>query len=385
MTAATLTAPSLSTIEAWSTTHLESAAMYWTGTANAWEQAFTVVHREALAPGGTTWLGKAADAAAFRTGTDQAVVNRAADILQAAAKAARSGVDDIIAARQLVLRTIDDARAAGFAVSEDLSVRSHQVGGTPALQAARRAQAEMLAMEIRTRAEKLVGVGAEVGRSVTSIIECLSGAVFDEVPLEKPVIQAVDYAPVPESPIPDPGLPGDPVGRGAGPTGAEIWSVIDKLPQGNKHWIREVRSPQDLQRFWEWMKQDGIERKNSYKGSGKGVEFDLVDGSRIGQRFVAGSTRQPALDIDIPGQQHIKVHINPRGGVPEIPSVPKLQAEASRPLLPAESPLARGGTGVPGHGLGGGVLPDNTLPHFIEPPQTKQNPVIGDGRPDPEP
>ena len=117
----------------------------------------------------------------------------------------------------------------------------------------------MLAMEIRTRAEKLVGVDAEVGRSVTSIIESLSGAEFEKAPLERPVIQAVDYAPMPESPIPDPGLPGDPVGRGAGPTGAEIWSVIDKLPQGNKPWVREVRSRRKTyRRLWDWMKQNGI-------------------------------------------------------------------------------------------------------------------------------
>jgi hypothetical protein len=242
----------------------------------------------------------------------------------------------------------------------------------------------MLAREIRTRAEKLVGVDAEVGRSVTSIIECLSGAVFEKAPLEKPVIQAVDYAPMPESPIPDPGLPGDPVGRGAGPTGPEIWSVIDKLPKGNKPWVREVRSPQDLQRLWEWMKQDGAEIADFYRQSGKGVAYTLPDSSRIGERFMADSTRKPVLDIDLSGQRHIKIHINPRGGVPEIPSAPKLQSEASRPLSPTESSSARGG-GVPGRGLGGGVLPDNTLPHFIEPPQTKQNPVIGDGRPDPEP
>ena len=58
------------------------------------------------------------------------------------------------------------------------------------------------------RAEKLVGVDAEVGRSVTSIIESLSGAVFKEAPLENPVIQAVDYAPMPPMAIePMPGNP----------------------------------------------------------------------------------------------------------------------------------------------------------------------------------
>ena len=383
MTAAIATAPSLSKIEAWKTDHLESAALQWERTAGCWEQAFTAIHREAIAPGGTTWLGLAADAAAARTGTDQVVVNRAVDVLQAAAKTARRGVDDIIAARQLVLRAIDDARAAGFLVGEDLSVRSQEVDGTPALQAARQTRAEMLATEIRTRAEKLIVVDAEVGSSVMSSIESLRGTVFDEAPLEKPVIQAVDYAPMPQSPIPDPGLPGDPAGRSAGPTGAEIWSVIEKLPQGDKPWIREVRSPQDLQRLWEWMKQNGAEVADFYRQSGKGVAYTLPDSSRIGQRFMADSTRKPVLDIDLSGQRHIKIHINTRGGVPEIPSAPKLQSEASQPLSPAESPSARGG-GLPGRVLGGGVLPDNVLPHFIEPPQTKQIPVIGDGKPDPE-
>ncbi len=67
---------------------------------------------------------------------------------------------------------------------------------------------------------------------------------------------------MPESPIPDPGLPGDPVGRGAGPTGAEIWSVIEKLPQGNNAKVREVRTSQDLQKLWEWMRQrsDAVHR-----------------------------------------------------------------------------------------------------------------------------
>jgi hypothetical protein len=379
MTAATAIAPSLSQIGAWSTDHLESAATQWTRAAETWEHAFTAIHREAIAPGGTTWLGVAADAAALRTGMDRTVVNRAADILQEAAKAARRGVDDISAARRLVLRAIDVARAAGFVVSEDLSVSSQLVGGTPARQAGRQAQAEMLALEIRTRAQNLVAVDAEVGSSVMSSIEFLRGADFERAPLEKPVIQAVDYAPMPESPIPDPGLPGDPVGRGAGPTGAEIWSVIKKLPQGDKPWIREVRSPQDLQRLWDWMKQQGTERKNPYKGMGKGVEFDLADGSRIGQRFAAGSTGKPVLDTRISGQEQIKIHIHPRGGVAEIPATTLPVVEPPRVPLPKELPTIRGG------GMFGGVLPDGVMPHFIEPPATKASPVIGDGKSDPEP
>jgi hypothetical protein len=174
------------------------------------------------------------------------------------------------------------------------------------------------------------------------------------------------------------------VGRGTGPTGAEIWSVIDKLPQGNSSFVREIRSAQDLQRLWEWMKQAGDPIKNPYKGTGKGVEFYLHDGTRIGQRTRGDSTGMPTLDTHVAGKDYVRIHINPRGGVPEIASAPRFDAEAPRPLLPTDSPSARGG-GAPRGALGGGVLPDNTLPHFIEPPQTKQNPVIGDGRPDPEP
>ena len=174
-----------------------------------------------------------------------------------------------------------------------------------------------------------------------SIIESLRGTVFDEALLEKPVIQAVDYAPMPQSPIPDPGLPGDPVGRGAGPTGAEIWSVIDRLPQGDKPWIREVRSLQDLQRLWDWMKQDGAEISDSYDSTGKGTAFYLSDGSRIGQRVRGRSTNKPVIDINV-DDEFMKVHVNPRGGVPEVPGPPSFDAEGPRGLKPTESPCCAG-------------------------------------------
>ena len=89
--------------------------------------------------------------------------------------------------------------------------------------------------------------------------------------------------------------------------------------KGHKAWICEVRSPQDLQRLWEWMKQDGAEIADFYRQSGKGVAYTLPDSSRIGQRFMADSTRKSVLHIDLSGQRHIKIHLNPRGGVPEIP------------------------------------------------------------------
>ena len=48
--------------------------------------------------------------------------------------------------------------------------------------------------------------------------------------------------------------------------------------------------------------------------------IQLPDGTTIGQRPVAGSNNLPALDFTIPGQDYTKVHINPRGGVPDMPT-----------------------------------------------------------------
>jgi hypothetical protein len=103
MAAVTAAVPTLSQIQAWSTDHLEAAASHWTQTADDWEHAFTVIHRETPPRGGTPWRGVAADAAVLRTGTDRVVVVGAAGSLHAAASAARSGADEIAGARQLAL------------------------------------------------------------------------------------------------------------------------------------------------------------------------------------------------------------------------------------------------------------------------------------------
>jgi CubicO group peptidase (beta-lactamase class C family) len=285
----------------------------------------------------------------------------------------------------LAQQAIDSARAAGFEVTEDLSAIGRQLGGSPAQHIVREAEAQAHASAIRMRAGRLVAVDADVARKLAAAIDGLERLEFDDTAVaprnEKPVIQAVAYAPIPDAPIKDPGVPDDPVGKGPGPTGAGIWSVIDKLPQGNRPFVREVRSAEDLQRLWNWMKEDGAAITDSYRKPGKGVELILPDGTRIGQRLVAGSTGKPVLDARVPGKEYLKVHINPRGGTPELPATPRPQAEPPRPT--PQTPTERGG-GLPARVFGGGVLPDNTLPHFIEPPQTKESPVIGDGIPDPE-
>ena len=58
--------PTLSQVQAWSTDHLTDAAGSWTRAATLWEGSFTQLSRQVGAPGGTPWLGAAADAAQQR-------------------------------------------------------------------------------------------------------------------------------------------------------------------------------------------------------------------------------------------------------------------------------------------------------------------------------
>src|SRR3954447_14421721 len=114
------------------------------------------------------------------------------------------------------------------------------------------------------------------------------------------------------------------------------------------------------------MRQNAVEIPSAYGEPATGIWIATPDGTQVGQRFVAESTKQAALDIKIPGERRdLKVHINPSGGVPEIPSIvrtPIVEATPTPPN-PIEIPQTRGG------GLVGGFMPDGTLPHLVHPPE----------------
>jgi len=114
--------PSLSKIETWDTEHLVSAARSWTATATLWEESFTTVYQGALRPGGTVWEGEAAEAAQERAFADLVTVRGLSDRLTEAAGIARRGADRLDYLKRDTLAAIEQARAAGFTVGEDLSV-----------------------------------------------------------------------------------------------------------------------------------------------------------------------------------------------------------------------------------------------------------------------
>jgi hypothetical protein len=387
--------PPLSELLSWSTTHLVAGADYWDALAGRWEAAFNQIHQRIRVSG---WEGQAYDAAHERTYWDSVKVGNAADDLHDGAKTARRAAGDVAAAQDRLLESVTKAEDAGFDVGDDYTVTSAETGGTAAQQAQRQAEAESLAEDIRWRATALVDADQHAGARVADAVGHLGSLSFEEhdgtgTPAGaqgQNGVQLVDFIGPKQSPIPEPVLPDDPVVRGDGPSAADVRSVLEKLPQGDRPWIREVRTPEDMQRLWKWMEQNGIENPSRYGDPSKGVWMDLPDGTGVGQRSSAGSTKQPALDINLNGTDHWKIHINPRtGGIPEIPAapLPSIGAEPGRGAAPgAVPPAVVEPPPEPKAPVGGGALPDGSMPYLVELPEPDASgpdlPVIGDGKPD---
>jgi hypothetical protein len=208
-------APTLSAIEGWDTEHLESAARAWNATAQHWEDTFDAVHRGSLNPGGTVWEGEGAVAAQHRTFADLVKVRGLSDHLYEAAEIARRGADRLDYLQRAALDAVDEARRAGFDVGEDLSVSDRSLVPLGPAFAARQAQAQALAADIRIRAAALSAADHEVAANITAATAPLSEVAFQEEPAAKNTsdgqtrkdsptnaIQAVDYkkAPAPKDP-----------------------------------------------------------------------------------------------------------------------------------------------------------------------------------------
>ncbi|MEB3983514.1 hypothetical protein OQ968_19870 [Mycobacterium sp. 663a-19] len=184
--------PGLSQLLAWPTDHLTEAADHWETVGARSYGVANQVWRDALS---IDWQGDAADSLRTATHADMVTTSAAADQLHAAAKVARSGASDLTAARSRVQYAVADARTAGFNVSEDLSVTDRSGGGPAVQRAARQAQAQTLAGDIRQRAAQLVGLDQQVAGKITAAVAGIR-ETFPQSPglagPRKPQIQAVD-------------------------------------------------------------------------------------------------------------------------------------------------------------------------------------------------
>jgi hypothetical protein len=159
--------PGLSQLLTWPTEHLTEAAEYWETIGGRCYGVANQVWRDAAS---VDWQGEAADALRTATHADMMTTSAVADQLHEAAKVARSGASDLYTGRSRIGYAIEDARTAGFDVGENLSVTDRSSGGSPAQRAARQAQAQTLAGDIRQRAGQLVGLDQQVARKITDAV-----------------------------------------------------------------------------------------------------------------------------------------------------------------------------------------------------------------------
>jgi hypothetical protein len=102
-----------------------------------------------------------------------------ADQLHDASAIARSGAMKIAESCRLVLRSVDAAERAGFTVGEDFSVTDRHVYNVRAA-AARQAQAEGFAADIRAAVVDLVATDEQVASQITAATTRLGRDVFAE-------------------------------------------------------------------------------------------------------------------------------------------------------------------------------------------------------------
>jgi hypothetical protein len=157
--------PTLSQIEAYSTDHLVDAADHWNSLADRWEDAHWQVRNQAHV---LDWQGAAADALRARTTSDYTVASGQADQLRNTSRIARQQAGVLNQLRNSVLYAVEDAHNAGFIVGEDFSVTDGQTSRTAAELAARQAQAQVFAADIRGRAGALVGTDTTVAGDLAS-------------------------------------------------------------------------------------------------------------------------------------------------------------------------------------------------------------------------
>jgi hypothetical protein len=169
--------PTLSQIRGWDTEHLSQAADEWEAEAQRWETTYEQDYQR-LAE--TDWQGHGREAALERAGVDLVKVRGPAWQLREAATAARYGFAQQNGAKELALDAVADAERAGFSPTEDLSVTDRQTGGSAAVRAARQAQAQALAAQIRHRAALLIASNQEIAAKITAAAGNIGQFSFDE-------------------------------------------------------------------------------------------------------------------------------------------------------------------------------------------------------------
>jgi len=396
--------PGLSGLLGWPTEHLTDAADHWETVGGRSYGLANQIWRDALS---IDWHGDGADSMRTATHADMLTTSAVADQLQAAAKVARGGASDLYAARSRLRRAVEDARAAGFDVREDMSVIDRSSGGSPAQRATRQAQAQAFADDISHRAAELVGVDQQVAAKVTAA----TAGIRDTFPQDPgtprdPKIEAVDNHSFKQDP-PPPGPPGNPF---AGWTDEQKAQVATEIAHGHASLHFPDMTPRDLARsVYDAMNDPNTRIGTSIKSGGLALLRD--DGTVIfidphapdyGTAFIprprpGDSWRTPleyfeqntrALEpLPPPASGRLPPltpgEMAPHAPAPQVPPAPRTgPPPVEAPPVPKPVPPVQGGKGLV---LGGGPAATPFGPGLVPPPHTGHHhpPVLGDMDPDP--
>jgi hypothetical protein len=325
--------PSLSQLSAWPTEHLTEAADYWETIGGRCYGVASQAWRDALS---IDWQGDAADALRTATHADMTTTSAAADQLQAAAKVARSGASDLYADRSRVRYAVEDARTAGFDVGEDLSVTDRLTGGSAAQRAARQAQAQALAADIRQRAVQLVALDQQIAGQVTAAVagirETFPQSPAPSKPPRKPEVQGVDNHTFKQDPAPPPDPGADPPWKNLPPprTLEDVRNALRQLRRGKNPPVRELDTPDEIKNFWDWL----TESARDLPPRGDTARRVLGDGTEINLR-PDSSSGGPTIEVVTPGSgKNPKVHLP----LPFVDDPPELPPVLNHPALAPPAP-----------------------------------------------
>lgn len=133
-----------------------------------------------LRPGGTTWEGAGADAAAESSWGDLVKVRGAVDGLHAAAGHATHGSGDVAWAKRQVLNAIAEAEQDGFTVGQDFSVKDTRMPSLLLGTEDRQSKATEHAHDIQAAVQTLVAADKQAGARIRSALAPLEGLTFPE-------------------------------------------------------------------------------------------------------------------------------------------------------------------------------------------------------------
>ncbi|WP_156752924.1 hypothetical protein [Mycobacterium sp. 1245801.1] len=355
--------PSLSQLVAWPNGYLTEAADHWElvgarsyGVANrAW--------RDALA---ADWHGNGAEALRTAAHADMLATSGVADQLQAAAKMARSGASDLQAARSRVRYAVLDANAAGFDVDDDMAVIDRSTGGSAAERAARQAQAQALAADIRRRAAQLVALDQQVAGKITAAVAGIrdifpQGSAPQTAP-RKPEIHSVDNHTFKQDPAPpaDPGA--DPPWKDLPPpqNWDDVRKILQQLPPGKNDPHRELDTPEEIRKFFEWLSKGAV---GDLPNSGGFPRMKLPDGTEVKLR-PDSTSGGPTIEAVPPGKtKGPKVHLPLAPVVDDPPVLPDIDQHP----IPEPQPPLSGHPPPP-------TLPPTQIPHPADLPPWLQDP-----------